>query len=74
VFKSQGTTRGRFATRPAGAAGFGYDPVFEPAPEPPGGRTFGQYSAAEKHRISHRARAARAMAPILERRLRDRDP
>ena len=65
VLTRRGTTRGRIATRPAGTAGFGYDPIFEPAPEQPGGRTFGQYTAAEKHRISHRARAARRMAPLL---------
>jgi XTP/dITP diphosphohydrolase len=69
VLTRRGTTRGRIAVRPAGAGGFGYDPIFEPAAEPPGGRTFGQYRATEKHRISHRARAARRMAPVLERRL-----
>ncbi|HEV2006440.1 MAG TPA: non-canonical purine NTP pyrophosphatase [Candidatus Limnocylindrales bacterium] len=61
----RGTTRGRIAEAPRGSAGFGYDPIFEPQAEPAGGRTFGQYSAAEKHRISHRARAARRMAPVL---------
>ena len=61
----RGTTRGRIATAPKGSGGFGYDPIFEPAGEPPGGRTFGQWSAAEKHAVSHRGRAARRMAPIL---------
>jgi XTP/dITP diphosphohydrolase len=61
----RGTTRGRIATRPRGSGGFGYDPIFEPAGEPPGGRTFGQWSAAEKHAVSHRGRAARRMTPIL---------
>ena len=37
-----------------------------PATEPPGGRTFGLYTAAQKHAISHRARAARRMAPVLQ--------
>ena len=45
--------------------GFGYDPIFEPASEPPGGRTLGLWTPAEKHAISHRARAARRMAPRL---------
>jgi XTP/dITP diphosphohydrolase len=61
----RGTCRGRIATAPRGDEGFGYDPIFEPAPEPPGGRTLGQWSAAEKHAISHRSRAARRMAPVL---------
>jgi XTP/dITP diphosphohydrolase len=61
----RGTSRGRIAEEPRGTAGFGYDPVFEPARERPGGRTFGQYSRAEKEAISHRGRAARRMAPVL---------
>jgi XTP/dITP diphosphohydrolase len=61
----RGTTRGRIATAPRGSGGFGYDPIFEPAGEPPGGRTFGLWSAAEKHAVSHRGRAARRMTPIL---------
>jgi XTP/dITP diphosphohydrolase len=62
---ARGTCRGRIATAPRGHGGFGYDPIFEPASEPVGGRTFGQWSAAEKHSISHRARAARRMARRL---------
>jgi XTP/dITP diphosphohydrolase len=62
---TRGTCRGRIATEPRGSGGFGYDPIFEPASEAPGGRTLGLWSAAEKNRISHRARAARRMAPIL---------
>jgi XTP/dITP diphosphohydrolase len=62
---ARGECRGRIATTPRGNAGFGYDPIFEPEQEPPGGRTFGQWSTAEKHRISHRGRAAREMAPLL---------
>lgn len=61
----RGTTRGRIAETPRGSGGFGYDPIFEPQAEPSGGRTFGEYTAAEKHRISHRARAARRMGPVL---------
>lgn len=61
----RGTTRGRIATAPKGTGGFGYDPIFEPAGELPGGRTFGEWTAAEKHAVSHRGRAARRMTPIL---------
>lgn len=64
VFR-RGTTRGRIATGLRGDGGFGYDPLFEPARERPGGRTFGQYAPAEKDAISHRGRAARRMAPVL---------
>ena len=61
----RGTCRGRIATVPRGTGGFGYDPIFEPAGEPAGGRTLGLYTPAEKHAISHRARAARRMGPVL---------
>ena len=65
VIVRRGTTRGRIALEPRGSGGFGYDPIFEPSSEPPGGRTLGLWTAAEKHAISHRARAARRMAPVL---------
>ena len=62
---ARGTCRGRIAPAPQGSGGFGYDPIFEPASEPPGGQTLGQWSPAEKNAISHRARAARRMATRL---------
>ncbi len=65
VTTRRGTVRGRIARVPKGTGGFGYDPIFEPLQEPPGGRTLGLWSAQEKHRISHRARAARRMTPVL---------
>jgi XTP/dITP diphosphohydrolase len=61
----RGTTRGRIATSPRGTNGFGYDPIFEPEGELPGGRTFGEWTTEAKHAISHRGRAARRMTPIL---------
>ena len=67
VVTARGTARGRIAAAPRGDAGFGYDPIFEPESEPPGGRTLGQWTAAEKNRISHRGRAARRMSPMLRR-------
>ena len=65
VTTRRGTSRGRIALEPRGRGGFGYDPLFEPARERPGGRTFGEYAAGEKAAISHRGRAARRMAPVL---------
>jgi len=67
VIATRGTCRGRIASAPRGTGGFGYDPIFEPSSEPPGGRTLGLWTPAEKHAISHRARAARRMAPRLDR-------
>ena len=61
----RGTVRGRIVEEPRGTGGFGYDPLFAPDVRHPDGRTFGQWSAAEKNRISHRARAARRMARLL---------
>jgi XTP/dITP diphosphohydrolase len=65
VTTRRGIARGRIATAARGTNGFGYDPIFEPLVEPPGGRTLGQWSADEKNAISHRGRAARRMAPVL---------
>ncbi len=65
VIRTRGTLEGRIATGPRGDGGFGYDPIFEPEPEAPGGRTLGEWSSAEKNAVSHRARAARRMARIL---------
>ena len=48
--------------RLAGGAGFGYDPVFQPQGFE---QTFGELSSAEKNRISHRARAIRALRSAL---------
>jgi XTP/dITP diphosphohydrolase len=65
VAQSEGTFEGRIADSPRGAGGFGYDPIFEPLTEMPGGRTVGQMTAEEKNRVSHRALAAHAMRELL---------
>jgi XTP/dITP diphosphohydrolase len=70
VMTRSGTLEGRIALAPRGDGGFGYDPIFEPLIEPPGGRTVGQMTADEKDRISHRGRAARSMARYLKKRYR----
>ena len=64
VALTQGTWHGRIATRPAGHRGFGYDPLFL---VPRYGKTVGQLAVATKQRLSHRARAARRMRPVLQR-------
>jgi XTP/dITP diphosphohydrolase len=63
---AEGTVEGTIATEPAGTSGFGYDPVFVPAGGGAGGRTFAEMTAAEKHQISHRGRAFRALAEQLQ--------
>ena len=60
---AEGTLEGRIAVDERGSGGFGYDPVFELAD----GRRMAELSMAEKNAISHRARAVRAAAPLLER-------
>jgi len=59
-----GEVVGRIAEEMRGTNGFGYDPIF--MPEEGDGRTFGEMSAAEKARISHRARAFRKLGEWLK--------
>jgi XTP/dITP diphosphohydrolase len=65
IITRRATSRGRITFAPRGSGGFGYDPLFEPARERPGDRTFGEYARDEKDAISHRGRAARRMLPVL---------
>jgi XTP/dITP diphosphohydrolase len=59
---------GRLLRERRGAGGFGYDPAFVPDDTGPDDqRTMAELSAAEKHAISHRGRAARMLAEHLER-------
>lgn len=59
---AQGTLEGAIATAAHGDGGFGYDPVFWlSGPQ----KTLAQLSPAEKHAISHRGQALRAIAPLL---------
>lgn len=60
---ARGTVEGRIADQPSGDNGFGYDPIV--IPDEGDGRTFGEMTDAEKHAISHRARAIRALLPLL---------
>ena len=56
---AEGAVDGEITTVRRGSGGFGYDPVFAV-----GGRTFAEMGT-EKHEISHRARALRALAEKL---------
>lgn len=57
-----GIVEGTIVYPPRGEAGFGYDPVFQPEGFE---QTFGELSAAEKHQISHRARAIQLLRTEL---------
>jgi XTP/dITP diphosphohydrolase len=61
---AEGECRGEITPAERGTNGFGYDPVFQLE-----GRevTMAEIPAGEKNAVSHRARAARAAAPILGR-------
>jgi XTP/dITP diphosphohydrolase len=62
----EGRCEGTLAAEPRGSGGFGYDPAF--VPDDTGSddrRTMAELSPGEKHAISHRGRAARALASHL---------
>lgn len=58
----EGVVGGTISLEKRGTNGFGFDPVFIPAGE---ARTFAEMSAAEKHRLSHRGIALRALLDWL---------
>ena len=60
---ARGELTGTLAAAPRGTGGFGYDPAFVPDGE---SRTVAEMSPVEKDAISHRAHAARALLPLLE--------
>ena len=57
---SEGVVEGVITNEARGTGGFGYDAVFAPAGA--GGRTFAELTPEQKHAISHRGRALRALA------------
>ena len=61
---AEGIFEGVIAETPAGNGGFGYDPLFY---LPEYGCTSAQISPEEKNRISHRAKALRAIVEKLQR-------
>jgi XTP/dITP diphosphohydrolase len=54
AFVFEGKCPGAIRREPAGANGFGYDPVFQPAGKK---KTFAQMTVAEKNRVSHRGKS-----------------
>ena len=61
---TRGEARGLILTEPRGGAGFGYDPSFF---EPDLDMTFAELHPDQKNELSHRGKAFRALAIILER-------
>ncbi len=61
---AQGVVDGSIALEPRGSNGFGYDPVFVPDGEQ--GLTYAEMGAGEKNLVSHRGRAFRRLASLLE--------
>lgn len=59
----QETFEGAIAANPSGVGGFGYDPIFS---LPERGCTVAELPDAEKNRISHRGKAAAALARALQ--------
>jgi XTP/dITP diphosphohydrolase len=57
-----GKLEGIITLAPRGSAGFGYDPIFQPAGQE---LTLGEFAHGEKDKISHRGIALRAMAPRI---------
>jgi XTP/dITP diphosphohydrolase len=63
----EGRCEGTLTERPRGTGGFGYDPAFVPVDTGPDDeRTMAELTPAEKNAISHRGRAARKLAGLLE--------
>jgi XTP/dITP diphosphohydrolase len=62
-FTTEGVCDGVIAREASGEAGFGYDPVFY---IPNLGQTMAELPEGIKNQISHRARAAQRMRPVLQ--------
>jgi non-canonical purine NTP pyrophosphatase (RdgB/HAM1 family) len=63
-YHARGTCEGRIAHAPRGDGGFGYDPIF--LPDGFDGATLAELGEDIKNGISHRARAMKALQPILD--------
>ena len=60
----RGEVEGLITIEPRGRGGFGYDSIFEPLEGD--GRTFAEMAPHEKHALSHRGRALRAVVSRLK--------
>ncbi|CAB4790771.1 MAG: RdgB/HAM1 family non-canonical purine NTP pyrophosphatase [Actinobacteria bacterium] len=65
-FVVDGEVEGHIAEEPRGENGFGYDPIF--VPEGTKGRSMAQLAPEEKHALSHRGNAFRALADAFSER------
>ena len=65
-FVVDGEVEGHIAETPRGENGFGYDPIF--VPEGTKGRSMAQLAPEEKHALSHRGNAFRALADAFSER------
>lgn len=62
VHNFEGKVEGHILTERHGSGGFGYDPIFKPVEAD---CAFGEMTAQEKNRISHRGRAVAALVEFL---------
>ena len=62
ILTADGVVNGEILSAPQGRGGFGYDPLFW---LPQLSRTMAEISLGEKHTLSHRGRAFRALLPKL---------
>ena len=58
MIQARGEVHGELLRAPAGAGGFGYDPIFY---YPPLGKTLAEVAPEEKNQVSHRARALKVL-------------
>ncbi len=63
LFRTQNTVEGHITRKPFGDEGFGYDPIFFYRELK---KTFAEIPSSQKHAVSHRGKALRAVAEFLK--------
>ena len=63
MIQARGEVHGELLQAPAGAGGFGYDPIFY---YPPFGKSLAEVSPEEKNSVSHRANALKVLYEKLK--------